>query len=258
MWVLQNWLEAVDFKQPTSIITDQNIALGNAIAQVLPKTKHMYCTWHISQNFPEMLSSLYSIYGTEFKRDFNCCVYKSLTGDEFETKWENLVNNYDLEDHIWLHDMYLIRHKWIRAYTKLHFSAGMTTTSRSESMNSFFDEYVNATTGLKEFIENSQKALKRQYLRENEADYETIYKNRTLITFSFLEQHVASLYTKEMFRRFQHELQQSGAFVLHQLTEFPIDMGTAYVAFKSTVPKEFRRVFTIVISNYGNVVCVCK
>ncbi|XP_074373892.1 protein FAR1-RELATED SEQUENCE 5-like [Apium graveolens] len=173
-WVLRTWLEAVDNKPPRTIITDQHIALGNAIVEVMPmpQTKHTYCTWHISSKFPEKLSYLCTNY-QEFKTEFNACVYKSLTPTEFEGRWEKLVEKYDLEDHAWFNDMYAIRTQWIGAYTKQHFSAGMTTTSRSESTNSFFDEYVQSSTGLKEFIENSQKALETQYLKEVKADYDS-------------------------------------------------------------------------------------
>ncbi|XP_074377611.1 protein FAR1-RELATED SEQUENCE 5-like [Apium graveolens] len=159
-WVLRTWLEAVDNKPPRTIITDQDIALGNAIAEVMPmpQTKHTYCTWHISSKFPEKLSYLYTNY-PEFKTEFNACVYKSLTPTEFEGKWEQLVEKYDLEDHAWLNDMYAIRTQWIGAYTKQHFSAGMTTTSRSESTNFFFDEYMQSSTGLKEFIEELPKGF---------------------------------------------------------------------------------------------------
>ncbi|XP_074342171.1 protein FAR1-RELATED SEQUENCE 5-like [Apium graveolens] len=118
-WVLRTWLEAIDNKPPRTIIIDQDIALGNAIAEVMPmpQTKHTYCTWHISSKFSEKLSYLYTNY-PEFKKEFNACVYKSLTLTEFEGKWEQLVEKYDLEDHAWLNDMYAIRTQWIGAYTK--------------------------------------------------------------------------------------------------------------------------------------------
>ncbi|XP_074336578.1 protein FAR1-RELATED SEQUENCE 5-like [Apium graveolens] len=213
-WVLKTWLEAVENKPPLTIITDQDIALENAIAEILPDTKHILCSWHISNKFPEKLSTLYTQY-SEFKGDFNDCLYKSLSPTEFVGKWEVLVDKYGLEDHVCLNDMYAIKDKWIRAYTKQHFSAGMTTTSRSESMNSFFDEYVKASTGLKEFIENSQKALETQILNEVKADYETEYKERRLIFNSSLENHASSIYTKEMFRQFQNELRKSTSYVVN-------------------------------------------
>ncbi|XP_074347352.1 protein FAR1-RELATED SEQUENCE 5-like [Apium graveolens] len=97
-WVLKTWLEAVDNKPPITIITDQDIALSNAISEVMPNTNHTYCTWHISSKFPEKLSTLYTQY-SEFKTDFNACIYKSLSPTEFEGRWEDLKEKYDLENH---------------------------------------------------------------------------------------------------------------------------------------------------------------
>ncbi|XP_074352770.1 protein FAR1-RELATED SEQUENCE 5-like [Apium graveolens] len=82
-WVLKTWLEAVDKKPPITIITDQDIALSNAISEVMPNTNHTYRTWHISSKFPKKISTLYTQY-SEFKTDFNACIYKSLSPTEFE------------------------------------------------------------------------------------------------------------------------------------------------------------------------------
>ncbi|XP_063937319.1 protein FAR1-RELATED SEQUENCE 5-like [Daucus carota subsp. sativus] len=256
LWVFKSWLEAMGNVAPQTIITDQDIAIGNAIAEVLPNTSHLYCTWHISTKFGEKLSHLYANHD-HFKEDFNSCIYKSLTVAQFEDRWEALVEKYDLMNHSWLQDMYSVRHKWVRVYTKLHFTTGMTTTSRSESMNSFFDEFVNASTGLKEFIENSQKALEKQYLREREADYETKNKERSKITSSSsLESHAASIYTKEMFRRFQHELKESGAYVVIERERNPIYKH--YEAYKTTVQEEYRKHYVLFVTENGNITCVCR
>lgn len=63
-------------------------------------------------------------------------------------------------------------------------------------MNSFFDEYVKENTGLREFIKNFQKTLEKQYLREVEPDYKTVYTERRLIFGFSLERHAATIYTK--------------------------------------------------------------
>ncbi|XP_074328053.1 protein FAR1-RELATED SEQUENCE 5-like [Apium graveolens] len=107
-WVLNTWLEAVDNKPPITIITDQDIALSNSIAEVMPNTNHTYCTCHISSKFSEKLSTLYTQY-LEFKTDFNACIYKLFSPKEFEGRWEDLKEKYDLENHNWLNDMYAIR-----------------------------------------------------------------------------------------------------------------------------------------------------
>ena len=159
-------------------------------------------------------------------------------------------------NHSWLQDMYSVRHKWVRVYTKLHFTTGMTTTSRSESMNSFFDEFVNASTGLKEFIENSRKTLEKQNLREREADYEKKNKERSKITSSSLENHAASTYMKEMLRRFQHELKESGAYVVIEKKSNAIYQH--YEAYKTTVQEEYRKYYVLIVTENGTITCVCR
>ncbi|XP_017250720.2 protein FAR1-RELATED SEQUENCE 5-like [Daucus carota subsp. sativus] len=251
----ESWLEAMGNVALQTIISDQDITIGNAIAEVLPNTSHLYCTWHISTKFGKKLSHLYANHD-HFKEDFNSCIYKSLTVAQFEDRWEALVEKYDLMNHSWLQDMYSVRHKWVHVYTKLHFTTGMTTTSRSESMNSFFNEFVNASTGLKEFIENSQKALEKQYLREREADYETKNKERSKITSSSLESHATSIYTKEMFRCFQHELKESGAYVVIDKERNAIYKH--YEAYKTTVQEEYRKYIVLIVTDNGNITCVCR
>ncbi|XP_074322918.1 protein FAR1-RELATED SEQUENCE 5-like [Apium graveolens] len=138
-WILRTWLEGVGNNPPLTIITDQDQAMASAIAT-----------------------------------DFNSCIYKSLTKCIFEARWASFVEKYHLQDHKWLKGLYELKHKWIHAYTRNKFSAFQNSTSRSEGMNSFFDKYVSSATGLKEFIENAQKALARQFMREKEEDYVTI------------------------------------------------------------------------------------
>lgn len=165
VWVFETWPEAMNNNAPVTIITDQDKAMSNAIAKVLPNTHHALCTWHISNKFLEKLHTLYDEHPT-FKDDFKLCVYKSLTVEEFEERWEKLMIDYEPHDHDWLQSLYEVKQKWIKAYSKKFFAVGMTITSRSEGMNSLFDDYVNATASIKEFIVNSQKAIEKQVIRE--------------------------------------------------------------------------------------------
>ncbi|XP_074374294.1 protein FAR1-RELATED SEQUENCE 5-like [Apium graveolens] len=126
----------------------------------------------------------------------------------------------------------------------------MTTTSRSESMNSFFDEYVKPSTGLKEFIENSQRALETQYLNEVKADYETKYKQRRLLFNSGLEIHASAIYTKEMFRQFQEELRKSASYVVRSCKEGSNYIWKLYLVEKYNVPENCRRSYRVMV-NHG-------
>ncbi|XP_074376565.1 protein FAR1-RELATED SEQUENCE 5-like [Apium graveolens] len=123
---------------------------------------------------------------------------------------------YHLQDHKWLNGLYELKHKWISAYSRNKYSEFQISTSRSERMNSFFDKYVSSATGLKEFIENAQKALTRQFMREKEEDYVTIILKRPMKLHTTLEYHASCIYTKEMFRRFQDELVESSKYFVEK------------------------------------------
>lgn len=64
-----------------------------------------------------------------------------------------MLVDFHLTGNEWLGDWYIIREKWISVYNRGTFFAGMNTTQRSESINSFFDHYVNSRTSLREFVE---------------------------------------------------------------------------------------------------------
>ncbi|XP_021747672.1 protein FAR1-RELATED SEQUENCE 6-like [Chenopodium quinoa] len=80
------------------------------------------------------------------------------------------MTTYKLEENDWLSDLYDERHMWVPAFMKEHFWAGMKTTQRVESINSFFDGFVNRKTRLYEFPEKYTRAMARRVKAENEAD----------------------------------------------------------------------------------------
>lgn len=55
--------------------------------------------------------------------------------------------------------MYDERNHWVKCYLNDIFWAGMTTT-RSESMNAYFNGYVHSNTMLDEFVVQYDKALR--------------------------------------------------------------------------------------------------
>ncbi|XP_074341793.1 protein FAR1-RELATED SEQUENCE 5-like [Apium graveolens] len=263
-WILRTWLEGVGNNPPLTIITDQDQAMASAIAVVLPNTTHLLCSWHISQKFPEKLAHYYSAF-PEFKTDFNNCIYKSLTECVFEARWASFVEKYHLQDHKWLNGLYELKHKWIPAYTRNKFSAFQNSTSRSEGMNSFFDKYVSSATGLKEFIENAQKALARQFMREKEEDYVTINLKRPMKLHTTLEYHASCIYTKEMFRRFQDELVESSKYFVEKdrrASEEGEGMGDVYTYYSCYRPMSEptrRNVYFVAFEKASSLgMCTCR
>ena len=95
-------------KEPKSIITDQDLAMGVAIAKVLPRTRHCLFLWHIKKKFLEKLSHIYhkkSICKRELKR----CRRESPNVEKFKEASKSLILTYGLERNEWLKGLYNIR-----------------------------------------------------------------------------------------------------------------------------------------------------
>jgi hypothetical protein len=150
-------------KSPVSIITDQDLAMG----KVFPNTRHRLCLWHIRKK----LSHIYHKNST-FKRDLKRCIRDSLCINDFEEDWNNIIVKYDLEKNEWLQGLYNIRESWIPIYNMKTFFAGMNTTQRSESINAFFDSFVNSSTTLRDFVVKFDKAMYSRYEKEKKEDFE--------------------------------------------------------------------------------------
>ncbi|XP_038698465.1 protein FAR-RED ELONGATED HYPOCOTYL 3-like [Tripterygium wilfordii] len=82
----------------------------------------------------------------------------------------------------------------------------MSTTQRSESMNAFFDGYVNSKTTLKQFVEQYENALRSKAEKECQADYESFCKQVGCVTFYDMEKQIQAIYTTTKFKEFQSEI----------------------------------------------------
>jgi hypothetical protein len=203
VWLFETWLKCMSDRAPNAIITDQDRAMQAAIRRVFPRAKHRFCLWHIMSKVPHKLGS-YSQY-ENFKGALLNCVYDSLTCDEFETRWQQVVERYNLEENAWLCQLYGERHQWVPAYVKGTFWAGMSTTQRSESMNAFFDGYVGPSTTLKKFVGDYDNALMRMVENERLADFGSFNKMFPLITLHSIEHQLQAIYTNEKFKEVQEE-----------------------------------------------------
>jgi hypothetical protein len=105
-----------------------------AIAEVFPNTKHRACQWHIMRKARDSLGVLYGkIKG--FEEDLQSCINLTLTVEEFEKGWIELLKNHNLQDNNHLALMFITRERWVPAYFRDIFFADMSTSQRSESAN---------------------------------------------------------------------------------------------------------------------------
>ncbi|XP_028085358.1 protein FAR-RED IMPAIRED RESPONSE 1-like [Camellia sinensis] len=206
VWLFKEWLSCMSDAPPKAIITDQCIAMQNAIEIVFPQARHRWCLWHIMKKIPEKLRG-YSQYDS-IKVALSNAVYDSFTKDEFEEYWQAMIAKFNLHDNEWLGVLYRERHRWIPAYVKDIFWAGMSTTQRNESMNAFFDGYVNSKTTLKQFVEQYDNALRSKIEKETKANLNSRNKLYDCLTVYGFEKQFRAAYTNSKFKEVQAEIKR--------------------------------------------------
>lgn len=123
-------------------------------------------------------------------------VYNSLNKDEFERDWATLIEKYQLHDNEWLVNLFAERHMWVPSYLVDQFWAGMRTTQRVESMNSFFDQFITRHTMLCEFGEKYTTALAKRAEQEKVANAISNKFSRNCCTGFSVEKFFRKIYTK--------------------------------------------------------------
>ncbi|KAM0850334.1 hypothetical protein ACQ4PT_053177 [Festuca glaucescens] len=204
IWLFKSWLCCMSNEPPNAIITDQCKAMESAIEEVFPHARRRWCIWHIMKKIPENLSG-HEKYGN-IKYTLSNVVYDSLTKHDFDKAWVEMINKYDLQDNDWLHGLYNSRYLWAPAYVKDTFWAGMSSTQRSESVNAFFDGYVNARTTLKQFVGQYENALRDKVEKENHADSKSFQEVIPCITHYDFERQFQAAYTNAKFQELQQQL----------------------------------------------------
>ncbi|KAE9606427.1 putative transcription factor FAR family [Lupinus albus] len=241
VWLFKTWLMAMSGHSPMSITTDHDSVIRSAIIQVFPETRHRFCKWHIFKKCQEKLSHVF-LQHPNFEAEFHKCVNLTESIEEFESNWSTLVNRYDLRDHEWLQALYSDCRQWVPVYLRDTFFAEMSITQRSDSMNSYFDGYVNASTNLNQFFKLYEKALESRNEKEVRADYDTMNTLPVLRTPSPMEKQASELYTRKIFMRFQEELvgtltfmaskaKDDGEVITYHVAKFGEDHKSYHVKF---------------------------
>ncbi|KAF8398441.1 hypothetical protein HHK36_017368 [Tetracentron sinense] len=205
VWLMRTWLRAMGGRAPRMILTDQDKAMKAAVAEVFPKARHCFCLWHILEKIPQKLDHVIKQHES-FMTKFNKCIYSSWTDEQFEKRWWKMVDRFELKDDEWIQSLYEDREKWVPTYIRDVCFAGMSTSQRSESINSFLDIYVHRETTLKEFVEQYKVVLQDRYEEEAKADFDGWHERPELMSPSPFEKQMLTVYTHEIFKKFQVEV----------------------------------------------------
>ncbi|KAI3845295.1 hypothetical protein MKW98_009361 [Papaver atlanticum] len=203
VWLFRTWMECMSNRAPEGIITDQDTAIKIAVEVVFPTIRHQWCLYHLMKKMPEKLGELYDSISTSLQE----VVYDTQSPTEFEQSWNELVEKHGLHHDEWLTGLYNGRDRWVPCFVKSNFWAGISATKRDDSINSFFDGFVNSKTTLKKFfVEQYDKALKSEVEKESQLDFRSFAKTVPCITTYEMEKQVQRVYTISKFKEFQKEL----------------------------------------------------
>ncbi|OWM87290.1 protein FAR1-RELATED SEQUENCE 6-like [Punica granatum] len=198
VWLFRSWMEFMGGRSPNVVITDQCRLIQIAIAEVLPQSHHCFGLWYIMRKLPEKLGGFPQY--EEVRMAFDSILNESMEPGEFDEKWSRMIEYYNLQGNEWLSSLFGDRRHWAPVYVKSIFWAG------NQIMNSFFDDYVNSKTSLKQFVELYDSAMKSKIEKENKADYDSYSSNYKLITDCHFEKQFQEAYTNSIFKLFQDEL----------------------------------------------------
>lgn len=180
---------------------------------------------------------------------------KSKSIQEFEDGWDSMKKEYAIEKGSWLDKMYELRSHWVKVYMKHIFFAGMTTSGRSESINAFFDGYVNSNTMLSDFVVQYDKALVSRRKKEEDEDFVTIDSSPTLLTGHPIETQAGKYYTRNIFEIFKKEWKKSLSYIHDKIKKD--GHLTSYIVGQHGVDKSFWRTVEYDTSIDLKVTCSC-
>ncbi|XP_020262820.1 protein FAR1-RELATED SEQUENCE 5-like [Asparagus officinalis] len=218
VWLFEEWLKCMHGIEPGAIITDQDRATCNAIHSVFPTTRHRYCYWHMQKHIIDHLPTLVSRYGEQFQRYWGLwCNSSSI--EQCEGYWVEMKEKFDIneEGEGWLQTIYKCREHWVSCYLKDTFFAGMRSSQRSESINAFFDGYVNSQTQLHEFVTQYEKAVTHRRLSEAHEDFKSLNTKPVMLLGHPIEVQAGEMYTRNMFDVFHTEFKGFGTEFCEEL-----------------------------------------
>ncbi|XP_037440187.1 protein FAR1-RELATED SEQUENCE 5-like isoform X1 [Triticum dicoccoides] len=169
-WLFDTFLSTHNKKQPRTIYTDQDTAMGNAIKDVFTEARHGLCTFHIMQNAIKHLSA-HCTKESNLIKDFRACVFGYEDKETFVEAFYTLRTK--VEKQTWFDSIYKVREKWAECYMRDAFTLGMRSTQLSESLNNDLKLHLKSDLDLVRFFKHFERVVKGKRDNELNSEYES-------------------------------------------------------------------------------------
>jgi hypothetical protein len=253
-WLFKTFLKAHNNKQPKTIYTDQDLAMGKAVKDVFVEAWHGLCTFHIMQNAAKHLSESNNEESSTFPNhieennqkepsilaDFSACMYEY----EDEATFEHAFNvmRTKVSKQTWLDSIYNVKEKWAECYMKDVFTLGMRSTQLSESLNSDLKSYFKSDFDVIQFLKQFERVVQDKRNNELNAEFESRKKLPRIKMRTPMLIQASKLYTPIIFEAFQGEYERSMAActrALERNIEYLVALGGLDENF-TLLEKEYR------------------
>nr|CAD1818216.1 unnamed protein product [Ananas comosus var. bracteatus] len=205
VWLFKTFLSCMSGKQPATIFANHSEAISRAISVVLPSSYQRLCLRHISQNTATNLSHVIPMF-PNFMSIFRSCIYEAHSVEQFVAKWEDMLKTYQLEDNLWLQNLYSLREKWATVFCCDSFCADMRAIQRDDDMNNLVKKLFRKKLSIEEFIIEYHKTLKLFHEKELYEDYNS-WRTKPIPFVSSIPMltTAADSYTKHIYADFEKE-----------------------------------------------------
>ncbi|XP_076957212.1 protein FAR1-RELATED SEQUENCE 5-like [Bidens hawaiensis] len=205
------------------VLTDQDAAMKQAVSSVLTESTHRLCMWHVTNKIPVKLKGEIQV-NEEIRCRVNKLVWNVFIKPEtFESRWHDLIDEFNLGENKWLKDMFAIRETWVSAYFReLPMCCLMKTTSRCESSSSQFKVYSSLGNNLVQFMNCFEMALNAQRHVQRQLQNDTTTKTPQLETPLPIKRHTSYVYTITIFKEVQKEITRGLLLTISMTTLFRV------------------------------------
>jgi zinc finger SWIM domain-containing protein 3 len=153
-----------------------------------------------------------------FRSDLNACFKVWEEEDEFLSAWDAILHKYNVCDNSWLQRLFEVKEKWAKAYVKMSFSAGMTSTQLSERLNADLKDYLQSDYDIVKFFTHFDRLLNDKRYKELLAEYNLRQKLPKIKMLSPMLVQAAKIYTSQPFLKFQKQYEEfQGAYVKERI-----------------------------------------
>ncbi|WVZ67480.1 hypothetical protein U9M48_016550, partial [Paspalum notatum var. saurae] len=210
-WLSRTFLDVMDGKEPSTILTHQDSAIAKSIAEVFPTVFHRFDMWHVMRKATDELGDIMA-HRPGMQAELTCLVTNSLVSEEFENGWQAMLEKYDAASNACLDLLYQTRLMWAPVYFKHVFCPFTWSAGCSKSKNLIFKEHVMQNDSIETFMSQYDTFQKESVSTEDGGRFESTPKRPMYSTRHPIERHAAEIYTTGMFLRFQKELLDASAF----------------------------------------------